>query len=66
MGPPNPSLLPGSLEAATAERLAAFSFPLNTRLGEVRGVLTVHFRAPRIPADRELRWAALYAPLAAN
>ena len=54
---------------STAESLgyrAAFSFPLNTRRGEFQGVLTVHFRTPHTPADRELRWAALYAPLAAH
>jgi hypothetical protein len=45
---------------------AAFSFPLNTRRGEFQGVVTVHFQKPHSPADRELRWAALYAPLAAH
>src|SRR5262249_21739740 len=45
---------------------AAFSFPLTSRRGEFQGVLTVHFRGPREPSDRELRWAALYARLAAH
>src|SRR5262245_38761002 len=45
---------------------AAYSFPLNTRRGEFQGVLTVHFRTTRSPANRELQWAALYAPLAAH
>jgi signal transduction histidine kinase len=55
--------------AATAAALgyrAAFSFPLTTRRGVFLGVLTVHFREPREPAERELRWAALYARLAAH
>jgi signal transduction histidine kinase len=55
--------------AATAAALgyrAAFSFPLTTRRGGFLGVLTVHFREPREPAERELRWAALYARLAAH
>ncbi|MBX9585410.1 MAG: PAS domain S-box protein, partial [Gemmataceae bacterium] len=45
---------------------AAVSTPLTTRAGEFQGVLTVHFREPHTPTDRELRLADLYALLAAH
>jgi GAF domain-containing protein len=52
--------------AAGRAHALACACPLKTRRGEFQGVLTIHFGRPRSPADRELRWAALYAPLAAH
>jgi PAS domain S-box-containing protein len=45
---------------------AAISTPMMTRQGEFQGVLTVHFRDPHVPKDRELRQTDLYARLAAH
>jgi signal transduction histidine kinase/ActR/RegA family two-component response regulator len=52
--------------AATLHYQAAISTPLTTRKGELQGVLTVHFRQPHTPTDRELHLADLYALLAAH
>jgi PAS domain S-box-containing protein len=55
--------------AATAAALgyrAAISSLLTTRQGECQGVLTVQFRQPHVPTERELWLADLYAPLAAH
>jgi two-component system, chemotaxis family, CheB/CheR fusion protein len=55
--------------ASTAESLgysAAISTPIKTGREELLGIVTVHFDKPRTPTDRELRWADLYARLAAH
>ncbi|MCC7092184.1 MAG: PAS domain-containing protein, partial [Nitrosomonas sp.] len=52
--------------AAALNYKAAISSPLKTRHEELQGVLTVHFREPHIPTERELGWADLYAGLAAH
>jgi two-component sensor histidine kinase len=45
---------------------AAFSTPMKTRRDELLGVLTVHFEEAYTPSDIELRWADLFARLAAH
>jgi PAS domain S-box-containing protein len=45
---------------------AAISSPMKTRRDELLGVLTVHFRQPHAPSERELGWADLYTRLAAH
>ncbi len=51
-----------SHEAARAAGIKAIhSTPLITRSGEVVGVLSVHFRTPRSPSDREVHVIDLYA-----
>jgi signal transduction histidine kinase len=52
--------------AASLGYRSAISTPLTTRKGELQGVLTVHFRVPHTPTERELRLADLYALLAAH
>ena len=52
--------------AASLGYRAAVSVPMKTRRDELLGVLTVHFREPGAPTDRELRWLELHARLAAN
>ena len=53
-----------------AARLAGFrschSTPLITRNGNIIGVLSVHFRQPRRPSERETRLMDLYARMAAD
>jgi signal transduction histidine kinase/ActR/RegA family two-component response regulator len=53
-----------------AARLAGFrachSTPLITRSGNIIGVLSVHFRQPRRPSERETRLMDLYAQMAAD
>jgi signal transduction histidine kinase len=45
---------------------AVHSTPLIGRRGEVAGVLSVHFRKPRRPSQREIRLMDVYARLAMN
>ena len=45
---------------------ACHSTPLFTRNGRVIGVLSVHFRAPHRPSERETRLMDLYARMAAD
>ncbi|MCA1816918.1 MAG: MEDS domain-containing protein [Acidobacteria bacterium] len=45
---------------------AVHSTPLFTRGGEITGVLSVHFREPRQPTEREVRLMDLYARMAAD
>jgi signal transduction histidine kinase len=45
---------------------AVHSTPLLDRSGDVIGVLSVHFRAPYKPSDREVRLTDLYARLAVS
>ncbi|HEY1189243.1 MAG TPA: chemotaxis protein CheB [Gemmata sp.] len=52
--------------AAALGYRAAISTPLTTHRGELQGVLTVHFREPHAPTERELRLADLYAAQAAQ
>ncbi|HKY05339.1 MAG TPA: ATP-binding protein [Blastocatellia bacterium] len=53
-----------------AARRAAFrachSTPLITRSGAIIGVLSVHFRKPHRPSEREMRLMDLYAQMAAD
>jgi PAS domain S-box-containing protein len=42
------------------------SIPLITREGKVIGVLSAHFNAPRRPSEREMKFAELFARLAAD
>ncbi len=45
---------------------AVHSTPLFTRGGKIIGVLSVHFRQPRRPSEREVRLMDLYARMAAD
>lgn len=45
---------------------AVHSTPLKTRNGTIIGVLSVHFRQPRSPSERETRLIDLYAQMAAD
>ncbi len=57
-------------EDREAARLAGFRAghytPLFTRGGTIIGVLSVHFRQPRRPSEREIRLMDLYARMAAD
>jgi signal transduction histidine kinase/ActR/RegA family two-component response regulator len=54
-------------EAAKAAGLrACHSTPLITRSGQIIGVLSVHFRQPHRPSERETRLMDLYARMAAD
>lgn len=61
---------PEFVEYREDARLAGFrsvhSTPLITRLGQIIGVLSVHFQQPHRPSDRETRFLDLYARLAAD
>ena len=54
-------------EAARAAGISAcHSIPLITRTGSIIGVLSVHFRQPHRPSEREIRLMDLYARMAAD
>jgi signal transduction histidine kinase/ActR/RegA family two-component response regulator len=53
-------------EARAAGLRASHSTPLITRNGNITGVLSVHFRQPRRPSERETRLMDLYARMAAD
>src|SRR5690242_18524716 len=40
--------------------------PMKTRREELQGVITVHFRQPHTPTDRDLRYLDLYARMGAH
>jgi two-component sensor histidine kinase len=52
--------------ASALDYRAALSTVMKTRRDELLGVLTVHFRQPHTPTERELGSADLYARLAAH
>jgi PAS domain S-box-containing protein len=52
--------------AATLAYKAAISAPMKTRREDLQGVITVHFREPHAPTDRDLRYLDLYARLGAH
>jgi PAS domain S-box-containing protein len=52
--------------AASAGFRAVHSTPLLSRDGKPLGMVSTHFRQPRRPSDRELRFTDLYARLAAE
>ncbi len=62
----DPSFAASRAAAARAGYRAVHTTPLLRREGGVLGTLSVHFRRPRRPADRELRLMDLYARQAAD
>jgi two-component system, chemotaxis family, CheB/CheR fusion protein len=52
--------------AAMLDYKAAISAPMKTRRDELQGVISVHFREPHTPRDRDLRYLDLYARLGAH
>jgi GAF domain-containing protein len=64
--PSDPQWAAHAPTAASLDYAAAISFPMKTRRDELQGVVTVHFREPRAPTERELRGVDLYARLGAN
>jgi signal transduction histidine kinase len=53
-------------DAQAAHFRACHSTPLMTRSGTIMGVLSVHFRQPHRPSEREIRLMDLYARMAAD
>jgi signal transduction histidine kinase len=56
----------GRRVAAMAGYRAIQATPLTSRSGDLLGMLLTHFRRPRSPTDRELRFVDLYARQAAD
>ena len=62
----DPIFAPYREAAKAAGFLAVHSTPLITRRGNIIGVLSVHFRQPHLPSEREIRLMDLYAQMAAD
>ena len=57
--PGDPRWADHAATAASLDYAAAVSAPMKTRREELQGVLTVHFRQPHTPGERQLRWLDL-------
>lgn len=62
----DPGFEPHRAIAASAGFRAVQSTPLLGRNDEMLGMISTHFREPRAPSERELRWTDLYAVHAAQ